>query len=113
MADSMAPRGSHLTAQMDGARLRFSTLRSVSNRKEMLEPRLGLAKSEPLQAERMMGNNREARRKSPRAGPFSALNCRIHSSIGTIDSEQAVIYQPPEEFREILTKQLRLGVEFA
>jgi hypothetical protein len=60
----------------------------------------------------MTGNSREACRKSPRAERFSALNCRIHSRIGTMDSEQAVIYQPPEEFREILTKQVRLDVEF-
>ena len=44
---------------------------------------------------------------------FSALNCRIRFHISTMNSEQAVLHQLPEEFQKILTKQPRLDVEFA
>ena len=59
------------------------------------------------------GNKTDVCKKSPRAGRSSALNCRIYFDISMMDSEQADIDQPSEEFRKILTKLLRRDVEFS
>src|SRR5580704_11240654 len=58
------------------------------------------------------GNNAAARRKRPRARRSSALNRRSCSHIGWLDLEQSIVDEPPQQFREVQTKQLRLNVKF-
>src|SRR6516225_5175006 len=88
-------------------------LRPERNRKEMLDRCFGFAKSAPSQADRKKRQQTNARRKNPRAWGSSPLNRRIRFHISKVDAQQAEIYEPPEEFRKILTKRLRLDVEFA